>query len=53
MTCKGCKQNIEEVEQQHEKFGHNVQCSMRRDITGLSSADYCEDCVDDVLEDMQ
>ena len=48
--CTGCGSSIDEVEAEHEKTGHNIQCELRHDL--VPDDTLCEDCIDDVLEDM-
>lgn len=50
-NCSGCGQNIEEVAELHEKYGHNVQCVLRYDI--VHDDTLCEDCIDDILENIK
>lgn len=49
-NCSGCGQNKEKVAIEHEKYGHNIICSLRYDL--VQDETLCEDCIDDILENM-
>jgi len=49
-TCWCCGQNKDAVEDKHEKSGHNINHEYRVEL--LDGFDCCEDCRDDILEDI-
>ena len=49
-NCRACNQNIEQVAEYHEIHGHNISHEYRRDL--VTDDSLCEDCIDDVLEDL-
>ena len=48
--CSSCGQDIDFVSEQHENWGHNISCEYRYDLVQDDSL--CEDCIDDILENM-
>jgi len=48
--CSHCSQDIELVADEHEKHGHNINHGYRSDL--IPDDTLCEDCKDDVLEDL-
>jgi hypothetical protein len=49
--CRYCRQDINDVLDKHEKYGHAINHEYRYEFVPHDEF-LCEDCRDDILEDM-